>query len=512
MRLERLLEDIAERDPHRAAVWQPGGSAGIWATYGELDARASALARRLRQLGLDAGDRVASLLDSSPAWVVAHFAVLKANAVNVPLSTDLGAAALAHILEHSGARALIIGRRYARLLDQLPAGGRRPELILWDPPATIDVTEGRVDPASPRSDRELAAIVYTSGSTGEPKGVMLSHRNLSSSTESTVEYLGLTERDRVLLVLPLHYIYGLSVLYTHLRAGASLLIDHRFAYPNVVLDTLAEHEATGFAGVPSTFTLLLHKSTLKKRRFPSLRYVSQAGGAMAPVIQQEVQRVFAPARLFVMYGCTEAAPRLSYVEPERLPEKWGSIGRAVPNVDLFVADETGRPVARGETGEIVARGPNIMVGYWKDAEGTAEVLRDGLYFTGDLAREDADGFLFIVGRKREILKVGGHRVSTKEIEEAVLAFPGVAEAAVVGVDDAVLGEAPVAFVVSAGGVTVGEAELRNFLKERLPSYGVPKSVRPRAALPKSAAGKINKLLLREEAAQQATAASPGREP
>jgi acyl-CoA synthetase (AMP-forming)/AMP-acid ligase II len=209
-----------------------------------------------------------------------------------------------------------------------------------------------------------------------------------------------------------------------------------------------------------------------------------------------VHAAFQPARLFIMYGCTEAAPRLSYVPPDLLPEKWGSIGRAVPGVELSLVDEDGRAVPLGDTGEIAARGPNIMVGYWRDPVGTAEVLRDGRYLTGDLARADADGCLFIVGRKREILKVGGHRVSPLEIEESLYGFPGVVEAAVVGVEDPVLGEAAMAFVVGAAGQTLEAEEILRFLKERLPAFKVPRSVRQLEALPKNQAGKVQKAALR----------------
>ena len=174
----------------------------------------------------------------------------------------------------------------------------------------------------------------------------------------------------------------------------------------MALDTLQETEATGFAGVPSTFAILLSKSTLRKRTFPHLRYVAQAGGAMAPSLQKEVAEAFHPAKLFIMYGCTEAAPRLTYLDPDALPTKWGSIGRAIPDVEIVLAEETG---------EIMARGPNIMMGYWKDPQGTAEVIRNGWYFTGDLGREDEDGFLFVVGRSKDIIKAGGNRVSAQEI-------------------------------------------------------------------------------------------------
>lgn len=493
MKIPELISRVAVVDPGRAAMWQPGGPEGVWATYGELEHRSSALAASLRGLGLSPGDRVAMLLDSSIDWVVAQMAVLKAGAVCVALNTELGAASLAQVVGHAEAACLLVHRRYVPLTAQLPPDG--PAVLVLGPEGSLEGAD-RIRPRGEPGPPDLAAIIYTSGSTGTPKGVMLTHENLLASTRSTVEYMGLLATDRMMVVLPFYYIYGLSLLYTHLWVGGSVALDHRFAYPNVVLDTMTKREVTGFAGVPSTFILLLQKSTLKKRSFPRLRHVAQAGGALAPALQQEVQAAFQPARLFIMYGCTEAAPRLSYVPPELLSQKWGSIGRAVPGVELSVVDEEGRAVPVGDTGEIAAQGPNIMVGYWRDPSGTAEVLQGGRYLTGDLARADADGCLFIVGRKREILKVGGHRVSPLEIEESLYAFPGVVEAAVVGVEDAVLGEAAVAFVVGAAGQTLEGEEILRFLKERLPAFKVPRSVRQLDALPKSQAGKVQKAALR----------------
>ena len=230
-----------------------------------------------------------------------------------------------------------------------------------------------------------------------------------------------------MVVLPFHYIYGKSLLNTHFFVGGSVVVDNRFLYPNVVLQTLQEQEVTGFAGVPSTFTILLNRSNLKALKFPKLRYVTQAGGAMAPAVQKEVAAVFAPARLFIMYGATEASARLSFLDPDDLPCKWGSIGKAIANVELFVADDLGRPLPAGEEGEIVARGSNLMSGYWNHPEEAEKVLRNGLYSTGDIGRMDAEGFLYIVGRTRDMIKIGGNRVSAKEIEEALHEHPDVVE-------------------------------------------------------------------------------------
>jgi acyl-CoA synthetase (AMP-forming)/AMP-acid ligase II len=318
-----------------------------------------------------------------------------------------------------------------------------------------------------------------------------------SNTRSITEYLGLSPADRIMAVLPFYYIYGKSLLNTHFYVGGSVVVDNRFLYPNVILQTMKEQEVTGFAGVPSTFTILLSRSNLRSQTFPKLRYVTQAGGAMAPAVQKEIAETFAPAKLVIMYGATEASARLSYLDPAELPRKWGSIGKAIPNVDLFCADEGGRPLATNVEGEIVARGSNIMSGYWNHPEETDKVFRNGLYYTGDIGVMDEDGFLFVVGRTKDMIKIGGNRVSAKEIEEAIHEHPAIVEVAVVGIPDEVLGEAPRAFlVVKEGYQGKIKEDLVEFLKERLSFYKIPKSFEIKDSLPKNESGKIQKLKLR----------------
>jgi acyl-CoA synthetase (AMP-forming)/AMP-acid ligase II len=257
-------------------------------------------------------------------------------------------------------------------------------------------------------------------------------------------------------------------------------------------------KVTGFAGVPSTFLILLDRSAVREFEFGSLRYVTQAGGSMAPTIQKKVAEVFAPAKLFVMYGTTEAAPRLSYLEPEMLPLKWGSIGRAIPNVDLFVADKSGNKLPPGHAGEIVARGSNIMVGYWNDPAETARVLKNGLYYTGDIGRMDEDGCIYIVGRVKDIVKVGGFRVSPKEIEEALLRIDEIHEAVVVGVDDPILGEAIKAFIVPRRSADLTQEKVRGRLSTILPLYKQPKHIEFIDSIPKNKSGKILRTELRRQ--------------
>ncbi len=524
--IHEFLEASSESCPDKKAVWDRGR----WHSYREIEQRANRAAAFFLAQGLQRGDRVVLLLENSAVFVSLYFAVLKAGGAVVGLHTDTSTDELSYLLQNSEAECLCISEERWRQLGGLRDGDRRrtqrrnsrthsaaeavsslravvlveaesessPEASSFHTtPATVTFAQIQNEypdrrPKIRQIDIDLAEIVYTSGSTGSPKGVMLSHLNLASNMRSIVDYLQLTAEDRIMVILPFTYIYGKSLLLTHFLVGGSVVIDNRFAYPNRVLETMAATEVTGFAGVPSTFSYLLSRSSLCSRRFPALRYVTQAGGHMAPTLQREASEAFHPALLYVMYGATEAAPRLSYLEPSLLIEKSGSIGTPVPNVNLLVVDEEGRELPADTEGEIAARGSNIMRGYWKDPEGTAAVLRNGLYFTGDLGFRDADGYFFIVGRKKEIIKVRGFRVSAKEIEERLLEIEQVADAAVVGVADEVTGEAVKAYLVVIPGKELEEQEVLSFLKPRISAHKIPRHIEFRDALPKNSSGKIMK--------------------
>lgn len=512
-----LIQEIIER-PARNCPDKPAARFnGVWKTYAELNHMADQVAVFLVELGVRPGDRVALLLENSFDYIAAHFGVFKAGAVEVSLNTELSGDSLRQQLTDCEAVVLVAGRKFARqwlaIIEDLPA---LKHLILdqgnWkseDTNRPVQVHElsqaWQKNVSSPisarRIDLDLASLIYTSGSTGEPKGVMLSHLNLTSNTQSIVTYLGLSGDDRMMVVLPFYYVYGRSLLYSHFLSEGSLVIDNRFAFPVTVLNAMSEFEVTGFAGVPSTFSILLKKTDLKSRKFPKLRFVTQAGGGMPPAVQKEVAEVFSPAKLFVMYVSTEASPRLTYVEPEKLPEKWGSIGRAIPNVEVIVADESGNRLLAGEQGQIAARGSNIMMGYWKSPEATAEVLRHGYYYTGDLGYEDSEGYIFLTGRARDIIKAGGNRISAKEIEDVLAEVNGVLESAVIGVPDEVLGEAIKAFVVRCDD-SVTEENIKAHLQKKLPMFKHPKWVQLCEQLPKNQSGKILKSVLREAESRQ----------
>jgi acyl-CoA synthetase (AMP-forming)/AMP-acid ligase II len=513
MLINHLLENSAQRHPDSPAVWFKNE----WMTYAQLDLLANKLANYLKDSGIRRGDRVAILYENSFNYVASYFAVLKAGAITVALNTETTADSLVYTLNDSGSKAIIADGKYSRhLVPALPKCPDLGQVIVerndlspyeqighCDSIRLTDVYEnGKSNNPGVRCiDTDVASIVYTSGSTGKPKGVTHTHLNVVSNTHSIVQYLELTEHDRVMVVLPFYYIYGQSLLTTHFCVAGSVVVDNRFAFPQAVLETMKKTQITGFSGVPSTFLILLDRSKVREFEFESLRYVTQAGGSMAPAVQKEVAKVFAPAKLFIMYGATEAAPRLSYVEPEMLPKKWGSIGKAIPNVDLFVADEDGNKLGPDQQGEIVARGSNIMKGYWNDPAATAEVLKDGLYYTGDLGRMDQDGYLYVVGRKKNIIKTGGFRVSAKQVEEALLEINEIHEAAVIGVDDPILGEAIKAFVVLRNGAEVSAEDIGKTLKDILAPYKHPKYYKFMDRLPKNQSGKVLKTVLKE---QQAT--------
>jgi len=501
----------AERSPRAPAV----ASVSARLSYGELARLVRALAGHLAARGIGPGSRVLLALPNTPATVVAGLAVSMLGGTSVEVNREWSAEVLGDIVERSQIRQAFIWARDARKWGSVLAG--RPMECLWAvdnsalPRAFRDATggvhatllleDGRVDPdlggvpppPAPKLSPDWPALVlYTSGSTGRPHGVVQTFRNIDANTRSIVEYLGLTSDDRALVTLPLYYCYGRSVLQTHLFAGGSVILENRMAFPRIVLETLASEGCTGFAGVPLTFEIIRRQVDVSTIGFARLRYVTQAGGAMAQETIEWVRTAFRPAELFVMYGQTEATARLSYLPPGRSEDKAGSIGIPIPGVELRVADEQGREQPAGEVGELLARGQNVTPGYLDEPAETAAILRDGWLWTGDLAYRDADGFLFYRGRAKEVLKIGGHRVSPLEIELVIARHPDVADAAVVGVKDDLMGEVPGAVVVPRPGATPSAAELLQFCRERLPAYQIPVSFAFVEALPRNESGKLQR--------------------
>ncbi len=515
----RLLEDLllrgAERHPERPFLWFKKQ----WHTYGELAEGTARVAAYLREQGIAPGDRVVFILENCPEYVSAYYGALRAGAVGVAINhatvsdeilTVIGdckpkaVVAQRSVLKHlagalaEGPSSLELLITHGGVMPEEAAGGRQRiklDEVLSRPPSS--------PPHDPRTSEDLCSIIYTSGTTGQPKGVMLSHRNLLANAASIVEYLRLRETDRVMCVLPFFFSYGNSLLTTHLMVGGSLVLHNGFVFPNVILDEMVSERCTGFSGVPSTYALLLHRSKFQQMEFPDLRYVTIAGGGLPAPAQAELQGVVPHAKVFNMYGQTEAAARLSHLEPEKFNDKLGSIGKGIPGVELRVVDPEGRPVEPGVTGEIVARGPNIMTGYWESPEETATVLREGWLWTGDMARVDEDGYIYIVSRKKDIIKSGAYRIGPNHIESVLIEHPAVAEVAVVGAPDKLMGEAIVAYVLLKPDTNVSERDLLEHCHERLPGYKVPKRFEFPDSLPKTTSGKVQKHVLRDREEQMA---------
>jgi acyl-CoA synthetase (AMP-forming)/AMP-acid ligase II len=349
---------------------------------------------------------------------------------------------------------------------------------------------------SPAVDRDdMAVLLYTSGTTGRPKGVMLSHGNLVANNVTIIDYLQLGPNDVGLTVMPFHFSYGNSVLHTHLGAGATLLLEDNLAYPRVVMQRLQNERVTGFSGVPSTFAILMSRVRIEDFDLSTMRYLTQAGGAMTRAAIQRMRQLVPSARFFVMYGQTEATARLSYLPPERLDEKLGSIGKALDGIDIEVRGLQGEVLPPGQTGELCARGPNIMLGYWRDEEATREAVVDGWLHTGDLAHTDEDGFLYIDGRVVEMIKVGSFRVSPLEVEEVLATLPGIAEMAVASMTDELLGQAVKAVLVLREGASLDERQVKAHCRARLAAYKVPKVVEFARELPRTSSGKIQRFKL-----------------
>lgn len=477
-------------------------------SYREINLMANRLARFLLEQGVSRGDRIVILLPNSVTYIAAYYGVLKAGCVAVPLNADSKPESLASLLEELTPRAIITcGKSEQLVRDAGPERVKVPFLVLKDPSRGANfgdcsvvawdeiMQQGEVgNPGLPIKPGALASIIYTSGSTGKPKGVMLSHRNIVANTASIVEYLELTRADVQMVVLPFFYVMGKSLLNTHFSVGGTVVLNNNFAYPASVVSQMACEEVTGFSGVPATYAYLLHRSPLAafRERLGSLRYCTQAGGHMAAELKEKLLRTLPPqTRLFIMYGATEAAARLTYVEPELLPKKLESIGKAIPGVTMRVLDEHGNELPRGEHGELVASGPNIMQGYWNDPAATARVLDHNGYHTGDLGYQEEDGYLYVTGRKDDLLKVGGHRIDPQEVEDALMATGLLLEVAVLGVDDELLGKRLAALAVPLSGEPL-ESEILSLCHARLPRHKLPAQIRFVQALPKYPSSKIDR--------------------
>jgi len=499
-----FLEGSARRHPEKTALVC---GRERW-TYAQLDAQANRLGRALADNGVQRGDRVVIHLQNSPAAVVSIFAALKAGAVFVPLHPTAKADKLNFVLTDCRATALVTeleGAGWPRTAwlrtvvnCALAAKGTEPSAQLVLDYREVQDRWPAVPPSCERAEEDLACLIYTSGSTGRPKGVMCEHRQVVFVSGSIIEYLENVESDIVLNVLPLSFDYGLYQLLMTFRFGGTLVLEKSFAYPASVLQRIAQERVTGLPGVPTTFSLLLGLD-LGACDLSSLRYLTNTGAALPPSHVLELRRRFPQARLYSMYGLTETK-RTLYLPPAELDRRPGSVGRPIPGTQAWIEDASGRRLGPGELGQLVICGPHVMRGYWEDPQATAARFRPGpepgqrLCYSGDLFRQDADGYFYFVGRTDDIIKSRGEKVPPKEVENVLYELPGIKEAAVVGVADPVLGQAVKAFVAFRS-EPLPVIRILAHCRARLEEFMVPKQVEIRASLPRTSSGKIDKLAL-----------------
>ena len=519
MLLQSVLENSARRTPQKIALVCRGERL----SYGEIDRKANRVAALLRSQGIRRGDRVALFLDNSIEAVISLFGILKADAVFLMLSHQLKAPKLAYILENSGARALVSDTAKLRAVSEVIHAARALEAVI------IAGDENKIEPGLHRNvvawsemergsgsqaatgnaniDVDLASIIYTSGSTGDPKGVMLTHLNMISAATSIITYLENVPQDIVINVLPLSFDYGLYQAIMTFKFGGTLVLEKSFVFPYEIIKRMSEEKVTGFPGVPTMFAILLQMKDLRKYDLSSLRYITNTAAALPVTHIHQIRETFPQARLYSMYGLTECK-RVSYLPPEELDRRPDSVGRGMPNEEVWIVDEKGTRLGPGTVGELVVRGSNVMKGYWGDAETTEKVLKPGplpgekVLCTGDLFRMDEEGFLYFVGRKDDMIKTRGERVSPKEVENALFAAEGVAEAAVLPVPDDLLGSAIKAYIVPKDSASLTDKQLLLHCKKMLEEFAIPKYFEFRDSLPKNASGKIDKLVLKDELAHK----------
>lgn len=502
MLVHQFLSETAARLPRKVAL--VCGAQRV--TYAELDEMSNRMGHALAEAGVKRGDRVAIHLHNSVEAAVGIFGALKAGATFVFINASTKLDKIKFILNNCRASALLMDERVVGFHD---LWDHVPSLIFGVPcfstrPATDarlrsfeDIQAGA--PATPppivNIDLDLACLVYTSGSTGEPKGVMSDHSNVDFATTSIITYLENREDDIVLGVLPLSFDYGLYQLLMTMKFGGTLVLERSFTYPALILQRIQEERVTGFPGVPTVFAMLL---SMDRSSFDlsSLRYLTNTAAALPPSHIQDLRDAFPEAILYSMYGLTETK-RTLYLPPAQLQERPGSVGIPIPGTEAWVEDETGRRLGPGETGELVVRGRHVMRGYWEAPEATARRFRPGaipgerVCHSGDLFRTDAEGYFYFVGRQDDIIKSRGEKVAPKEVENVLHMLPGVM-AAVVGVPDPLAGQVIKACIVCTG-ASLTEAEVISHCRKHLEDFMVPRYVEFMAELPMTSSGKISKL-------------------
>jgi acyl-CoA synthetase (AMP-forming)/AMP-acid ligase II len=481
-------------------------------SYGEINERVNRLGNALRELGLEQGDKIAIMAENCHQFVETYFAIAKAGLVVVPVNARFSAEEASYIINHSDSVAFIFQKQLTSILRNLwemipkvkhiisigkgQQGVHSYEALLAN--STDKEPEVEIHPD------DTMMIMYTSGATGIPKGVITSHGNIMANTNTMTLETRIVPEDITLLVMPLYHNGGFWPTFSHFYRGATVILLSRFDAENV-MKMVEKHRVTFLNLVPTMLMRIIHHPDISKYNLQTLRLIMYAGAPIALKQLQDAMEILGSHRFYSGLGSTEASgcmisfPTTEHTLVGPLSEKLASVGRDGIGIEIKIVDESGNDLPIGEAGEIIARGDNVAKGYWKMPEETSETFRNGWLYTGDIGYRDEDGYIFIVDRKKDIIISGGENVSSSEVEEVLYQHPSVAEAAVIGLPDDEWGEA-VKAVISLrpkyNGKVTGE-EIINFCKSRLAGFKRPKSVEILDALPKNAAGKITKQELRK---------------
>ena len=505
---KELLNASASKHPNSTAI--AFGQKKI--SYKMLDDLTSQIAAGLLNLGIKKQERVAIFLDNCPEFVISYYAILKAGAVVVPINYMFKMEEAKYILQDAAAVAVITSRTYCDMAEELRLRVDSLKTII----TTTKTKEGILNFISLRKPDtsmlnkiqvkpdELAVVLYTSGTTGFPKGAMLTNSNLISNAYQSSRAIKANHRDSVICILPLFHSFAATVcMNLPLLIGAKIVIMKSLKPFKRILRAVRKNRVTIFVGIPSIYNILrnlklprIFDTPLVKFLNPLRLCISGAAALPAETFIGFEKRFRTP--LLEGYGLTEASPVVT-LNPLRGKRKAGSIGISLSrDIELKIVDEKDNVVAVGEIGELLVKGPNVMQGYYKQKEATAETIKDGWLYTGDMAKFDEDGYLYIAGRKKEMVNVRGLNVYPREIEEVLYQNPKIKETAVIGIVDEHKGEVPKGFVVLKETETATEHEILQYLRERLAPYKIPKHIEFRASLPKNATGKILKRLLKDE--------------
>lgn len=520
MRPQRLLREgllaSARRQPAKTAVVVEG----VDYSYQQLADAANRLADALVARGLRRGDRVAVFMSNTWPCIVSIYAVLLAGGVFVVINPQTRADKLAYIIGDSEARLLLtdynffsvyssVVRDNATLAGIIACGECAESHIAGLPHETFNQVIATSTPLRspvPVIPNDLAALIYTSGSTGEPKGVMQTHQSMVFAAWSLIEYQRFSEHDRILLVLPFAFDYGLYQLFMAMKVGATLIVERSFAFPAQVYKRIEQQRVSVFPGVPTIFAMMVASHKKSALSFPSVTRITNTAAALAEEFVPYLREIFPHALIYKMYGLTECK-RVSYLEPELVDSKPGSVGKAIPGTEVYLLSPEGEPVLPPGEGILHVRGPHIMAGYWKKPELTGKMLKPGRFpgervlCSQDWFRMDDQGFLYFIGRSDDVIKVGGEKVSPVEVENALYKVAGVREAAVVGVTDYVYGQLIRAFVVLDVDCDLDAKAIRQQCSVYLENFMMPRDVIIMDSLPKSPNGKIDKKeLLKKSAA------------